>query len=338
MIWESPQLLWLLLLLPLLWFAGRYFDKIHAGKIRRFFSDELVQKLSSPVNKRNRSIRKGLVYTGLFFILTGMAGPKIGSEIREVTRDGVDLLIALDVSRSMLAEDVRPNRLDKAKFELASLVGQLQGDRIGLLLFSNTAFLQCPLTTDYSAFRMYLDLASTEQLPVPGTDFNAPLREASRVFSETGRTDAARVLLFVSDGEDHSPSFDESLRQLRDQGVIVFTVGIGSLSGAQIPVFDPATGRRAGFHRDRQGQVVNSRLEPDNLRKMSSETGGLYYEIRRGNDRLDGFISQLGELERRQLASEQFSDYANRYQYPLALGILLLMCSALLPEYRKVVE
>jgi len=336
MIWEHPHLLWLLLLPVVLLGLGYYVGKRRKKQVSQFFSEEMITLLSTRVWGRGRKLKQLFLYTGLTFVIIGMAGPKIGSEIREVQREGVDLLIALDVSRSMLAEDVRPNRLDKAKFEISSLVDRLKGDRIGLILFTNTAFLQSPLTTDYSAFRMYLDLASTDQLPFAGTDFNAPLREASRVFeNRRGQSrDAAQVLLFLSDGEDHSPGFEQEMNRLREQGVRVYTVGIGSSSGAPIPVFD-RSGRMRGNHTDRSGNTVITRLESANLLRMAEMGRGNYYEIRRGNDRIEGFNTQLAELERMEFDTEQYSYYANRYQYPTAAGFLFICISMFLPAYRK---
>ncbi len=336
MIWEHPQLLWLLALPVLIAAAAFYFGGRRQARLGKFFSAEMLRKLSDNVWLRGQKLKALFLYSGLILLIIGMAGPKIGSEIREVKREGVDLLIALDVSRSMHAEDVRPNRLDKAKFEIAGLMDRLEGDRIGLILFTNTAFLQCPLTTDYSAFSLYLDLASTDQLPVSGTDFNAPLREAARVFGERGdsQRDAARVLLLFSDGEDHSPGFDQALQELTGAGVYVYTVGIGSNSGAPIPVYDDNTGRRLRNHTDRLGNEIITRLEAGNLQKMADAGRGRYYEIRRGNDRIDGFLSQLAELERSEFGSERFSDYANRYQYPSAAGLLLIVVSMMIPGYR----
>lgn len=336
MIWEYPSLLWLLLLLPLLGGSSFWMARRRREKLRLFFSDTMMAQISNQAWEPGKRLQAGLLYSGLALLIMGMAGPKIGSEIREVTREGVDLMIALDVSRSMNAEDVRPNRLDKARFEISSLIDRLEGDRVGLILFTNTAFRQCPLTTDYAAFSMYMDLASTDQLPAAGTDFNAPLQEALKAFeSRSGqRQDAAQVLLFFSDGEDHSPGIEQQLEVLRVAGIYIYTVGIGSTSGAPIPLYDERSGRRTGFVTDRQGQRVVTRLEAGNLQRMAEAGSGKYYEIRRGNDRLDSFVRQLTELERREFASEQFSDYANRYQYPVAAGLLLLCLYFMIPAYK----
>lgn len=337
MIWESPQFLWLLLVVASLPFLTWYIARKHREKLNRFFSDEMLEKLWNKPWESAQRTRIILLTIGLALLVVGLAGPKIGSEIREVKRQGVDLLIALDISRSMHAEDVRPNRLEKAKFEIQSLVNRLRGDRVGLILFTNTAFLQCPLTTDYSAFNMYLDLASTDQLPAAGTDFATVLREAARVFESSGEQDAnaARVLLLFSDGEDHSPGFEEELQALVNKDVFVYTVGIGTSQGATIPVYDQRTGRITQYHRDRNGQVVTTRLESQNLQAIARTGRGNYYEIQRGSDRIDGFISKLDELERRDIAVEMFSDYKNRYQIPTAAGLFFVITSLLIPGYKR---
>ncbi len=336
MIWHAPDALWLfslLLVIPALaWYLNRRLKK----KASKYFSDDLLAKLRNKPWRRANKLKNAFFYMALFFLIAGLAGPKIGSEIREVKRQGVDLVIALDVSRSMLAEDIRPNRLDKAKLEILSLVDRLAGDRVGLILFTNTAFIQSPLTSDISAFKMYLDIASTEQLPFPGTDFNSFLNVAKEMFegAEEQRSDAARVLLVFSDGEDHSPGFDQSLRELVNLDVFVYTVGIGTTQGTTIPIYDSRTGRLTDYHRDRSGSIVTTRLEPDNLRRMAQVGRGVYYEIQRSNDRIDGFVSKLDELERRTFASDIFSDYKNRYQYPTAIGLLFLIISFMIPSHK----
>lgn len=336
MTWEHPHLLWLLLLVVSMPILSYYLTKHYRKKLLNFFSEELLQKLTNKPWETGYRTKQILLYLGLALLVIGMSGPKIGSEIREIKRQGTDLLIALDVSRGMAAEDIRPNRLEKAKFEIRSLVNRLQGDRVGLLLFTDTAFLQSPLTTDYAAFNMYLDLASTDQFPTQGTDFRPVLKEAREVFRNSGDQsgNAARVLLFFSDGEDHSPGFDQELQALVNDGIFIYTVGIGTPQGATIPVYDRRTGRLLHYHRDREGRVVTTRLEPENLRKMAQAGRGTFYEIQRTSDRIDGFLSKLDELERSDFGVEMFSDFRNRYQIPVAAGLILIFLSTITPAYK----
>ncbi len=336
MIWENPTILWLLFIVALLPAAGWFWSKRRDKQRERFFSKELYATLTNERWKPGARIRNICVYAGLALMVVGLAGPRIGSEIREITRQGIDLVVILDVSKSMHAEDIRPNRLEKAKFEIERIVNRLQGDRIGLILFTGQAFVQCPLTTDYSAFRMYLDLASTDQLPSTTTTFSVAFDQAHQLFRDIGADgrDAARVVLMFSDGEDHGPDFDSSLNALVRDGIYVSTVGIGTRQGAMIPMYDSRTGELLKYKRDRQDRVVTTRLEPETLRHIADRGRGTYYEISRTNDRVDGFISKIEELERTEFATETFSDYRNRYQYPVAAGLLLLVIGYFTPVYK----
>lgn len=338
MIWETQFYLWLLLFIPILVAASVYMRR-RIKKLREgYFSEQLFSELHSNRWETAARAKSILLYTGMAFLILALAGPKIGTEVREIKRQGIDLMIALDVSRSMLTEDVRPNRLEKAKFEILRMVDQLQGDRIGLIIFTGHAFLQSPLTTDYAAFRMYLDIADADQMPSGTTTFSDAMREASVVFQAERERErentAARVLLFISDGEDHGPDYTQQLNQLVTQNVLVYSVGIGTRQGATIPSIDDRTGRQTGFHRDRDGNIVTSRLEPAALQQIARAGNGLYYEIQRGSDRLDGFLNQLSDLERRDFATEQFSDYKNQYQKVGMLGLIFMIVAIALPRHK----
>lgn len=338
MIWEHPVYLWMLILIPVLIAASIYMRQ-RIKKLRQgYFSEHLFKALHSNRWEAGARAKSILLYIGMALLIVALAGPKIGTEVREIKRQGIDLMIALDVSRSMLTEDVRPNRLEKAKFEILRMIDQLQGDRVGLIVFTGHAFLQSPLTTDYSAFRMYLDIADTEQMPSGTTNLGEAIGEALMVFQAEQDTerdnDAARVLLVISDGEDHGSDFTQQLNQLASLGIITYTVGIGTRQGGMIPSIDSRSGRQTGFHRDSDGNIVTSRLEPNALQQISSTGNGLYYEIQRGSDRLDGFISQLSDLERRDFATEQFSDYKNQYQIFGLFGLLFLVVSISLPRHK----
>lgn len=336
MIWEHPAALWLLILLIGGYFALGYYQKIIRDRRKRYFSDEVFDKLyhgSSPGARKAQNI---LLFTGLVFLVFALAGPKIGTEVREITRQGVDLMIMLDVSKSMKAEDVRPNRLDKAKFEILRMVDRLRGDRIGLIVFTGESVLLSPLTADYSAFRLYLNLADTDAMPSSTTDFSAGFEVALQAFKSAGQQDrnTSRVMLLLSDGEDHGPDYSQSLQQIRDLGVTIFTVGIGTTSGGTIPIYDEQTGRLREYLRDAAGQIVTTRLEPQNLRRIADTGGGQYFEISRSSDGMDGFISQLEELEKSEFATQEFADYKNQYQWFAAFGLILLLLSISIPHIK----
>jgi Ca-activated chloride channel homolog len=228
--------------------------------LRRFGDPGIVSRLASTVSSRRRRWKAATVAGAVLLLGIALAGPRFGTQLREIKREGVDLVIALDVSRSMLAEDVAPNRLERARNEIKRLLTELQGDRVGLVTFAGDAFIQCPLTTDYSAVRLYLDVADPSLIPTPGTDFGVAFRMAVQAFGnpDDGET-RTRALLIVSDGENHIADVDEMVALARREGIVVFAAGVGETAGAPIPIYE--NGRHVAYQRDSQGNVVHTRLE-----------------------------------------------------------------------------
>ncbi len=341
MIWDSPGLLWLLVTLPLLYGLNRYIRFLSRKWRKQYFSDALFDQLQSRRWSTATRVREGFFYAGLFFLVMALAGPKIGTEVREVQRERLDLIVALDLSLSMKAEDVRPNRLEKARFEINRMLDYLENDRIGLIVFTGNAMLHCPLTSDYSAFRMFLDIAEPDIMPSTTTDFSQMFGEAASAFSSSESNperrniggDPARVLLILSDGEDHFDRYSQPLRKLLDMGVYIFTVGIGTEEGGNIPKRDPESGALDDFHRDRTGQVVTTRLEPEKLREMAEMSGGQYYQVSRTAHNIEGFIRQLDHFERSTFATEEITRYQDRYYVPALFSLLCFATVLLVPGY-----
>lgn len=355
MIWEKPEALFLLLLLPLL--LGGYWLKIRSSRkqVEGLFEKRLLEALRPGFSTGLLRARLALLLTAGLFLITGFAGPKLGTEVREIEQKGVDLLIALDLSRSMNVEDIRPSRLEKAKFEISRLIQQSEGNRIGLLVFTGEAFLQSPLTLDHSALRMFLDVSDTRQMPSSTTNFTSAFEMAAQAFrtmeanlanadgadtrqvSEIPKTDqAANVLLLISDGEDQSEGFENALKALTEEQITVFSVGIGSEQGGPIPVYDDDSGRLLGYHRSQDGTVVNSRLQRAALQKIASLGEGEYYEIGNSSSSLDRFLGKLDELKKGTFSSQEFVDFKNQYQWMVGAGLLMLTLALFIPETRSV--
>lgn len=332
MIWDNSSFLWLLVLLPLL--AGLFYVyKIRQQKrVSTYFDSRLINDLRRNFWAFGDRVRFFSILIAALFFIVALAGPKIGTEVREVQRVGVNLLVALDLSRSMNTQDVNPNRLSKAKFELNRLINRLQGDRVGLLVFTDEAFIQVPLTTDYSAFRMLLDISNTGQMPTGGTNFRAAMEKALESFeSVDDQNNAANVVLFVADGENHGDDFRSAMTELTRNNVTLFALGIGTPEGGPVPVFNE-NGDVSSYHRDSQGNTVTSVLEPETMREIAREGGGEYYEIRSGSDNIEPFFSKLDDLERGEFSSQEFADYKNRYQILLIPGLVFLLTGMFLPE------
>ncbi|MDZ7692713.1 MAG: VWA domain-containing protein [Balneolaceae bacterium] len=339
MIWQDAYLLWLLLLVPAL--AGGLWWYVRRLQERRkqFFSDELFQNLRSGFWRVGDRLKVVTMLVGLSFLVLAVAGPKIGTEVREVKRQGVDLLIGLDLSDSMNAEDVKPSRLEKAKYEITRLIERLQGDRVGLIVFTGDAYLQSPMTLDYSALRLFLNIAETDQMPSSSTDFSAPMEVGQRAFNsleeDQNSSNAAKVMLLISDGENHGESYSEALNALIQNNISVYTLGIGTRSGATIPQYNQDTGTLTGYKRNNEGQVVTTRLQPDVLREIAQQGNGEYYEIQSGSDGIDSFLGRLDELEQGEFASQEYADFKNQYQLLAGIALGFIFISIVLPRYRK---
>lgn len=339
--WLHPTYGWALLLVTLV--AGLFG---WAAWKRRQARDQfghrgLVAQLAAAVQPRRRLVRAALVIAGAALLVASLAGPRFGTSVREVEREGIDLLIALDVSASMQAEDVAPSRLERAKSEIKKLIGELSGDRVGLILFAGDAFIQCPLTTDYDAVRLFLDVAEPSLIPTPGTDFEIAFETALSAFGPTpAASDAERArpdsgprsqaLLYISDGENHRGSIDYVARTARDRDIAVFSAGVGDQAGARIPIYE--NGQRTGFLRDRNGQIVNTRLEEDVLTRLAQN--GAYFRIARTSSALTDMTASIERLEKTSLGAAEFEDYEERFQWPLALALLVLTVEVLIGARR----
>ena len=334
MSWLHPEYFWTLALVPLVgalyaWAAWR-----RRQAFRRFGDVPLLDQLAAAVSPRRRRWKAGLVVLAVLLLALSLMGPRLGTRLREVTREGIDLVIALDVSDSMLAQDVAPSRLERAKFEIKKLLDDLHGDRVGLVIFAGDAFIQCPLTTDYGAVRLFLDVANPALIPTPGTDFGAALRLALQAFEveeDTPGQDRTRALLIVSDGENHIANTDAIARQAREEGVVLFAAGVGETEGVPIPM--SVNGRRTTYKQDRNGTIIRTRLEEAALQQLAQD--GAYFRIARTSSSLAKISTSLERLERTEFGTETFEEYEEQYQWPLALALLLLLGERLVSERRR---
>jgi len=325
--WLHPEWLWALAAVPgtalLLGWAARRRQR----DLERLGDPVLIAQLAAPAPGRAR-LRAALLLTAIALLALALAGPRLGLQPRQAERRGLDLLIALDVSNSMLAEDVAPNRLTRARYELYRLLDHLEGDRVGLLLFAGDAFLPCPFTTDYGAVRLFLDVADPSLISTQGTDYVRMIQVALQAFEAPSPEDAprSRVLLVVSDGENHAPGLEGALRALDNAGIARLAIGVGETAGAPIPVY--AQGRRIGLKRDEAGRIIYTRLEPAILEHLSGPNS--YFHLRNPVSLVPELLERLEAFSRTPTTVETFEAYAERYQWPLALALVLLLVEAAL--------
>jgi len=254
----------------------------------------------------------GSLVAGLALLSVAAAQPQCGTRTELARRYGIDLVIALDASNSMLARDVRPSRIDRAKLELASLLDRLKGDRVGIVVFAGDAFVQCPLTTDYSAAKLFLRAVNPDALPQQGTALAAALKTSRDLFRAGGRGAAGRALVLITDGEDHEGDVDAALKDLNEDGVRVFAVGVGSASGEPIPVPGP-DGSVTGYRKDSHGRTIMTRLDEAVLRKLAEATGGRYVHSASGDLGVGEVYEELDRMDKSEFESRLTVQYDNRY-------------------------
>jgi Ca-activated chloride channel family protein len=297
------------------------------------FADKNMLKLITPGASIARKILKMvLLGTALLLCVFSLARPQWGYEWQEIKRTGLDILVAIDVSKSMLARDVKPNRLERSKLAVKDLVKKLNGDRIGLIAFAGTAFLQCPLTIDYNGFLLTLDDLNTETIPRPGTSISGAIREAVNTLK--GADKKFKVLILITDGEELEGNAMNAASEAAQEGVRIYCVGVGSTDGDLIPAMDER-GERA-YLADRSGQVVKTRLNEELLKRIAVATGGSYVHATQGDFGLILLYDKvISRLERQELETKMKKNYKERYQMFLGLAVALIFIESLFSERKK---
>ena len=267
------------------------------------------------------------------FLVLALSRPQIGTTLELVKRSGLDIMIGVDVSASMLAEDIKPNRLLKAKHAISSFIDRLEGDRVGLIGFAGDSFVQCPLTIDYAAAKLLLDALNVDTISQSGTEISRAIEIATSSFNQ--EEDKYKVLLFFTDGEDHGKRAIEAARAAADQGIRIYCVGVGLPNqGTPIPL-RRSNGEFRGYKHDRDGKPIVTTLEDALLREIAQLTGGNYYQATPGEAEMNRLSAELAAIEKREIEERQFTRYEDRFQYFLVFALLFLVWEFLLPESRS---
>jgi Ca-activated chloride channel family protein len=331
----TPDALYGLLLIPalvlfLVW-AGR-----RKGKAaERLAQPTLLERLSLGVSLRRDRWKATLLLVGVFFVVLALARPQWGQGTDEVMARGVDVFLVLDTSFSMDAPDVAPSRMERARYIASALIDRLQGNRIGLIVFSGTAFVQCPLTLDYGAAKIFLDTVGTGVVPEPGTDILQALEAASRGF--VARDSKFKVVVLLTDGEETEGSALGVAEKAREEGIVIHTVGVGTPGGEPIPMRNES-GEVTDYIRDDSGQPVLSRLGEETLSRIALETGGKYFRITDQDQEIEEIAGLVAGMEGEELESQLFRRFQERYYWPLSLALLFLLAEALVPRERRARE
>ncbi len=320
--YTHPQLFFLFIpfFIVVIWYAFR--GKQLRNRLESIGTEKIRTFLLNRVKLSRVRLRSRLIIVAILFLILSSVGPQIGTKLKELNRKGVDVIVAIDTSTSMDAIDISPSRLEKAKLEISSLINQLDGDRVGLIVFAGTAHLHCPLTSDYSASRLFLSSINSHIVHTQGTDLASALELALENIPKD--EESFKVILLVSDGEDHQGRIADLVDEANSRGIIVHTLGMGTLNGGPIPITD-INGNRKDFKKDKNGKIITSKLDGSTLSSIASKTGGKYVRVGNESNAILPIISQINDMENRELKSHIFSQYEDRYQIFLLIALILFV-------------
>ncbi|CEN48878.1 BatB protein [Capnocytophaga canimorsus] len=323
---EKIYLLFCLTILPLALFFV-IFRIIKNKKQRQFTNERLFKRLAPNRSTFKPWLKFGLLSLMLLLLGIALSNPKIGTKMETVKREGVDVVFAIDVSKSMLAQDVSPNRLEKAKRLVSETLNQLKGDRIGIVAYAASAYPQLPLTTDYSAARMFLQSLNTDMLSSQGTAIQEAIQMASSYFSDANPT--ARILILISDGEDHEMGASEIAYEAANQGIRIYSIGVGTEKGSTIPIDN---GGNISYKRDKNGEVVITKLNSGLLSEIARNANGSYIDGDNTSKAVEEIVSLLDGVEKSEFETQQYVDYADQFQWFLFAVIVILLIDLLIFE------
>ena len=327
----NPEYLNALYLIPVLivmfWYLGR-----NRKKLLQIFADKELHKTLFPTDSNlKRWTKFVLVLLALTCLVFAAANPQVGTKMQEVKQTGIDVFILLDVSNSMMAEDIKPNRLEKAKYQISNLINKLRGDRIGLIIFAGQAYVQIPLTTDYSAANLFLSAVDINSVPTQGTAIASAINLATASFDSLS---TQKVIIAITDGEDHEGDIEKAVENAIEREIKIYAIGLGSQTGVPIPVYNNRN-QLVGFKKDNEGNTVLTKLDEEILKRIAIDGNGKYFRGTNYEDHLDKIYNELSELEQTEFGVKKVTDYEDRFYYFLIPALILLVLELFISEKKS---
>ena len=326
---EHPTYLYALLLIPILAVFFYLTRRARAKALLRFGEMDLVRRLMPQVSMLKHPLKFGILMVALFFLIVAWANPQWGTKREKVKKKASDIIVALDISNSMLADDVKPNRLERARAFGLDLVRELKGERIGTIVFAGNAYLQMPLTTDYAAAAMFLNSANPEQAPTQGTAISEAIDIAEKAFPEENKSH--KVLIILSDGEDHDNEALARAKEAHENGLIIFTIGVGTTEGGFMMM---EFGGVQDYKRDENGQPVRTKINEQMMRDLAAAGEGDYFNIANTNGIIAALKNRIDKVEKKEFETRAFNDYESYFQWFLLPVLIILIIEFMMP-YRK---
>ena len=311
---------YLLLLIPLFATLFILFLLWRKKALNHFGERSVIEQLMPEFSNGRLVLKFVLLLVAVIFLVIALAGPQTGSKLEKIQRKGIDLMIALDVSNSMLAQDIKPNRLERAKQAISRLIDNLEGDRIGIVVFAGKAYMQLPITTDYAAAKLFLSTINTGIVQTQGTNIGDAIEMAASSF---GQSNHNKAIIIISDGEDHEGSGFEQAETVVKNGISIYTIGMGSADGAPIPIF---TGNvQTGYKKDREGTTIISKLDETLLQRIASIGKGIYVRASTSETGLQKIFDEINKIQKTEIESKLYSDYEERFYYFIFLSLIFLV-------------
>ena len=326
LMFARAHFLWLLLLIPVILLGYALLRRGRRRRVRRFGEEALVDALMPSWSGAKGRWRTVLFCLGFACFAVGLARPMLGAKLVERETKGAEIMICLDVSNSMLAQDYTPDRLSRAKLAISRIVDRLDGDRIGLIIFAGSSFVQLPITTDYVSAKMFLNSIDTESVPVQGTAIGDAILTAAKSFST--QSEKSRAIIVITDGENHEDDPVDAARQVADTGIRVYTIGVGSLRGQPIP-------KDGDLMKDKDGNIVVTRLDEETLKKIASVGNGAYVHAGGEEFGLNPILDEIRKLEDERFNNVVFEEYDEQYMYFFAAALLFFVLEMLIGERRS---
>jgi len=291
----------------------------------------LIEQLVPAVSKAKKTSKFILFLLSFAFLILGLCNLQTGSKMQEVKREGSDIMICLDVSNSMLAQDLSPNRLERAKMAIENMIDKLQGDRLGIIVFAGEAYVQLPITTDYSSAKLFLESINTKIVPTQGTNIADAINQAVESFGkDEGKNKAIVIITDGENNEEDKESAVSAAEEASKKNIVIHTIGVGSAEGVPIPnIID---GYAAGYKKDNEGNTIVTKLDAKILQDIAETTKGVYVQASSSDIGLDAILTKIGELDKKQMESKMYSDYEDQFQIFLLAAFLFLVVETLISE------
>lgn len=325
---EEKGYFYLLLIIPILLGLFGYVQLWKKKKQAEFGDLKLIKKLSPEKSTFKPALKFGVLLLAIFFLIIGLVNPKIGTKVEKVKREGIDIVFAVDVSKSMLAEDVSPNRLEKGKQLVSQIINNLGDDRIGIIAYSGSAFPVLPITTDYSVAKMFLQSMNTSTISSQGTSIDEAIQLSGQYFDKKAKTQ--KLLIIISDGEDHSDNAKDAAEEAKDLGIKIITIGVGSENGGRIPL--KMNGIVEGFQMDKNGEIVVTKRNSEVLTEIAKVTNGNYIDGNNTKTVVDFITERLKNIEKNEFEGMEMANFQSQFQWFLGIGFFLLLMDLFMTE------